>query len=109
MPIVVIKSAVEKFLDQANGSFDFIFADPPYAFTQEQLLALADKLTHNKWMNEEGLLVLEHDKHISLSDHLQFEEERTYGSSRFSFYCGNRRKIKAGHKPDSVEAYHLSR
>ena len=86
MPIVVIKSAVEKFLEQANGSFDFIFADPPYAFTQEQLLALADKLTLEQWMNEEGLLVLEHDKHISLSDHPQFDEERTYGSSRFSFF-----------------------
>ena len=86
MPIMVIKSAVEKFLAQPCGPFDFIFADPPYAFTQKQLLALADKLTHDQWMREEGLLVLEHDKHISLSDHPQFDEERTYGSSRFSFF-----------------------
>lgn len=86
MPIVVIKSTVEKFLEKPCGPFDFIFADPPYAFTQEQLLAIADKLTLSQWMNKKGLLVLEHDKHLSLSAHPQFEEERTYGSSRFSFF-----------------------
>ncbi len=86
LPITVVKNAVEKFLDHSGESFDFIFADPPYAFKQENLLALADTLLENGWLQKNGLLVLEHDKHLSLESHSRLSEVRTYGSSRFSFF-----------------------
>lgn len=87
LPINVIKNSVEKFLEHPRPTpFDFIFADPPYAFTEEKLTSLADQLVQKDWLTEEGCLIIEHDKHLNLSTHPSFFEERIYGSSRFSFF-----------------------
>lgn len=86
LSITVVKNSVEKFLAHPAGSFDFIFADPPYAFTEEMLLSLANTLIENNWLTENGLLIIEHDKHLDLKAHPRLSEERTYGSSRFSFF-----------------------
>ena len=86
LSITVVKNSVEKFLANPSGSFDFIFADPPYAFTEEMLLSLANTLLDNNWITKNGLLIIEHDKHLNLKSHQRFSEERTYGSSRFSFF-----------------------
>ena len=86
LSITVVKNSVEKFLAHHAGSFDFIFADPPYAFTEEMLLSLANTLIENNWLTENGLLIIEHDKHLDLKAHPRLSEERTYGSSRFSFF-----------------------
>ena len=87
MPITVIKNSVERFLSHQIGSFDFIFADPPYSFTQEQLLGLANQLLEENWLSAAGILVLEHDGHLDLSQHPLCYEDRIYGSSRFSFFA----------------------
>ena len=86
LSITVVKNSVEKFLANPSGSFDFIFADPPYAFTEEMLLSLANTLLDNNWITKNGLLIIEHDKHLNLKSHQRFSEERTYGSSRVSFF-----------------------
>lgn len=86
MPITVIKNSVERFLSHPAGNYDFIFADPPYVFSQDQLLTLAAQLLDNNWLNPEGILVIEHDSHINISEHPQCYEDRIYGSSRFSFF-----------------------
>ena len=49
--IVVIKNNVEKYLEHPTGPYDFIFADPPYAFTEEQLLTLANQIIQDQWVN----------------------------------------------------------
>ena len=64
LPITVIKNSVERFLSKPAGTFDFIFADPPYAFSKDQLLTLAAQLLDNNWLSKEGLLVIEHDSHL---------------------------------------------
>ena len=87
MPIVVIKNNVEKFLEYPSTAYDFIFADPPYAFTREQLIELVNQLINLHWVKTTGLIVVEHDKHITLNEHEYFFEERTYGSCRFSFFA----------------------
>lgn len=87
MPITVIKNSVERFLSQSSGSFDFIFADPPYAFTVGQLTELANQLLENKWLTPTGILVIEHDSHLDLLQHSSCYEARTYGSSCFSFFA----------------------
>ena len=86
LSITVVKNSVEKFLANPSGSFDFIFADPPHAITEDMLLSLANTLLENNWITENGLLIIEHDKHLNLKSHQRFSEERTYGSSRFSFF-----------------------
>ncbi len=86
MPITVIKNSVERFLSKPAGTFDFIFADPPYVISKDQLLTLAAQLLDNNWLSKEGLLVIEHDSHLDLSQHPLCYEDRIYGSSRFSFF-----------------------
>ncbi|MGB2171442.1 MAG: 16S rRNA (guanine(966)-N(2))-methyltransferase RsmD [Flavobacteriaceae bacterium] len=86
LPIRVIKNSVERFLSTPSGPYDFIFADPPYAFTQAQLSGIITIILEKGFLTEGGLLVVEHDKHLSLDDHPQKVEERTYGNSRFSFF-----------------------
>ena len=86
LPITVVRNSVERFLEHPGGAFDFIFADPPYAFKQETLLSLANTLLKNGWLKKDGLLIIEHDKHLTLEQHSRLSEMRTYGSSRFSFF-----------------------
>lgn len=85
-PIVTIKSDVFKFLAKAPANADIIFADPPYAMELEKFTEIASLVFENKLLNEGGVLILEHSKHMEL-DHLpHFREARKYGSSVFSFF-----------------------
>ena len=86
LPIHVIKNSVERFLSRPLENYDLIFADPPYAFTQKQLLDLVEQTLHNGWLKEEGIFVIEHNKHLALDMHPSFFEDRNYGSSHFSFF-----------------------
>lgn len=87
LPIHVIKNSVEKFIASPRPTpFSLIFADPPYVYTEEKLITLVDQLVQKEWLTKEGCLIIEHDKHLDLSTHPFFFEERIYGSSRFSFF-----------------------
>lgn len=85
-PIRAIKSDVYKYLASAGGKFDVVFADPPYAFTIEQMDSLVKSLYTNNWINENGMVIIEHTKHIDISSILNFSEARKYGGSVFSFF-----------------------
>ncbi len=85
-PIRAIKSDVYKYVAAAAGTFDVVFADPPYAFTIEQMESLVESLYANNWIDEDGMLIIEHTKHIDLSSILNFNEARKYGGSVFSFF-----------------------
>lgn len=85
-PIRAIKSDVYKYISSAAGTFDVVFADPPYAFTIEQMDSLVQSLYLNNWIDEDGMLIIEHTKHIDLSSILNFTEARKYGGSVFSFF-----------------------
>lgn len=85
-PIRAIKSDVYKYVSSAAGAFDVVFADPPYAFTIEQMDSLVESLYANNWINEDGMVIIEHTKHIDLSSILNFTEARKYGGSVFSFF-----------------------
>ena len=102
--VTLLRADVLRFLKKAPGSYDFIFADPPYALPQlEQLpnLVFNDEL---RMMNDEnneqssiinrqssiltpnGLFVLEHGKAQDFSQHPHFIGHRAYGSVNFSFF-----------------------
>lgn len=89
LPIDCVKNSVEKFLLQPRGSFDFIFADPPYAFTEDALKALVTTLFEGNWLKSDGVFVLEHDSHLNISHFDFFESARKYGNSTFSFFEHN--------------------
>lgn len=75
---------VWKFLRQHEGTYDFIFLDPPYALPgQEGLIQL---IFEQNLLAEDGLLVLEHSSTLSFSSLEGFDSLRKYGSSHLSFF-----------------------
>ena len=74
-----------KYISRGGGeSFDFIFADPPYAL--KDLESIPTRIFENGLLKEDGLLVLEHGKDNHFEDDPHFIERRVYGSVNFSFF-----------------------
>ena len=83
--VTLLRADVLRFLKKAPGSYDFIFADPPYALPQlEQLPDLI--FNGSSILNPDGLFVLEHGKAQDFSRHPHFIGHRAYGSVNFSFF-----------------------
>jgi len=83
---LVIKSDVYKFLENNKQTYNLIFADPPYGLPDEQFLKIADLVFENNLLEEEGVLIIEHPKQLSLEDHPQFSYAKKYGGTVFSFF-----------------------
>lgn len=80
------KADVFKFLEKHQGTYDIIFADPPYDFTQEQFEKIIADIFESELLDEQGMLVIEHSKFTKL-DHLPlFSFEKNYGGSVFTFF-----------------------
>ncbi len=81
----VIRSDVLRFLNKAPGSYDFIFADPPYALPELEQLP---ELVFNQpiLLKTDGLFVLEHGQAQDFSAHPSFIDHRSYGSVNFSIF-----------------------
>jgi len=73
-----------RFIARCRQSFDFIFADPPYALPE--LGELPRRILSKPLLRDGGLLVLEHGKNHDFHDHPCFVEHRAYGSVNFSFF-----------------------
>lgn len=86
LPIQTIKKAAVPFLEKCGRTFDFVFADPPYAFKPEDLAKIIQLVTEGTLLNEGGIFVLEHDKHQDLSQISGCFDVRHYGNSSFSFF-----------------------
>ncbi len=84
--IYTLKSDVFSFLKKPFKSYDLIFVDPPYDFSDEQFEEIVAAVFKNNFLNENGLLILEHSKHTKHPSHPNFIENRKYGSAVFSFY-----------------------
>ncbi len=86
VPVSVFKRDVSAFLKRCAESFDLIFADPPYDFSQEQLQEIVSLCFEKALLKEEGILVIEHSAQRDLSELEHFESARKYGSTIFSFF-----------------------
>ena len=81
---LLIRGDVFKFLKTYRQSFDFIFADPPYAL--RELAQIPDLILESTLLRPDGLLVFEHGKDHDFSQHPRFVEHRQYGSVNFSIF-----------------------
>lgn len=86
MPITAIKADVFTFLKSHKGTYNIIFADPPYALEQEEFLKIPSYVFDNYMIALGGILIIEHSKHTSLVSHPHFSSERRYGGTTFSFF-----------------------
>lgn len=85
-PIQVIKSDVFSYLEKVKQKHDIIFADPPYNFEITEFFKIVDLVCANNLLKEEGVLIVEHSKHMSLEAHDRFSYSKRYGGSTFSFF-----------------------
>jgi len=84
--IKTVKKDTYKFLKSCDEHFDIIFADPPYDIDNgkyEQLILL---IAEKNMLKNDGLLIIEHSKNISLKNTKNFSESREYGGCCFSFF-----------------------
>lgn len=86
LPIRTIKSDVFAFLEKSSGSYDLVFADPPYALEVADFEKLVSLVLEGSMLEENGTLIVEHGKHTNLSHLAGFIESRKYGGSVFSFF-----------------------
>ncbi len=82
--ITALRSDVFRFLKQTHATFDIIFADPPYDMEGIENISL--QIFENKLLKQDGWLIVEHPKHIDLSNQPFFSEKRRYGKVNFSFF-----------------------
>lgn len=82
--IDVIKSEAVKFLEKIDDKYDLIFTDPPYEATfYDKIVATTFE---RNLLNEDGLLIIEHDKRTKLEHLPNFQYSRKYGNVVFSFF-----------------------
>jgi 16S rRNA (guanine966-N2)-methyltransferase len=82
--LFVVKANAFNYLKSVKRKFDVIFADPPYEMTEVDLLP--GLVFNHKLLNEDGLLIIEHDSSHHFNDHIAFLEERQYGKVHFTFF-----------------------
>ena len=80
----VIRSDAIRFLNQCKEQYTFIFADPPYRM--EGIINIPNLVFEKELLKPDGILVVEHEKKLDFSEHLNFQENRQYGSVNFSFF-----------------------
>ncbi|MFI5135450.1 MAG: RsmD family RNA methyltransferase [Chitinophagales bacterium] len=80
----VIKSDVLRFIEFTREKFDIIFAGPPYALNEINLLP--EKIFKNDLLKENGWFILETDQRYDFSAHPSFFRKTNYGQTTFHFF-----------------------
>lgn len=82
--ISVIKSDVFKFIKSCDTKFDVIFADAPFELNETD--TIPDLIFDKELLNENGILIVEHQAKRILQSHIEVKEIRKYGNCAFSLY-----------------------
>ncbi len=84
--IQAIKSDVFKYLERATGSYDIIFADPPYDIDINDFEKIVNLVFEQNLLDADGLLIIEHGKYSKLDTFKNYVQTRNYGGNAFSFF-----------------------
>ena len=79
----VIKSDCIQYISATKGSFDVVFADPPYDYKGHH--ALYQEILKNRIAKQDGLVIIEHGRQTTFEDVKGFMFLKTYGNVYFSF------------------------
>ena len=85
-PSYRFKRDVTAFLKRCTESYDLVFADPPYDFSQEELSEIVSLCFKRDLVKEDGILIVEHSTKRDLGELEHFDSARKYGSTVFSFF-----------------------
>ncbi len=72
-----ILTDVQRFIHGSPRPFDLVFADPPYDYPE--MPELVETITGNGWLQENGWLVLEHDRRYDFTAHPHCAFSKPYG------------------------------
>jgi len=84
--INVVTSSADKFIKKSKSKYNIIFADPPYQYITGEYTDLINSIFDLNILDNEGLLVIEHEKKIGLDKHNMFYFEKKYGGTILSFF-----------------------
>jgi len=82
--LYVIQSDFMAFINNTIKKWDLIFADPPY--NMANIETIPNIIFEKKLLNNNGWLIVEHNKNIDFSNHPKFNNHRAYGKVNFSFF-----------------------
>ena len=85
--IKIVLTPVERFLKRSKDRFDFIYADPPFAYPYKKDVVAGISL--RSMLNEAGLLIVHCSKDEDLPESIEsmtLSDKRTYGGSILYFY-----------------------
>ncbi|MCL2651518.1 MAG: RsmD family RNA methyltransferase [Candidatus Azobacteroides sp.] len=82
--LLAVKTDAMKYITSVDRTFDFIFADPPYAF--KELPQIPEYILLRNLLNPNGIFVMEHPKEYDFSHLPGFSQRRVYGSVNFSIF-----------------------
>lgn len=80
----LLRTDALRYIREATGSFDFVFADPPYdldGFGEIPSMVLESQLLHPG-----SIFIIEHSKAFDFSSLPNFYQHRAYGSVNFSIF-----------------------
>lgn len=80
----VVKADVFRLLANAKGSFDVVFADPPYDLAG--VTKLPDLVLNSIWLEKGGCFILEHGSELDFADHEALTLHKQFGHVHFSFF-----------------------
>lgn len=90
----LIRGDAFRFLATAHPqSYDFIFADPPYALAQ--LAEIPRIVLERDLLRTGGVFIMEHPKTYDFADLPHFYQHRVYGSVNFSIFVKEEEKKDA--------------
>lgn len=79
-----VKANVFGLLKHPFGTFEIIFADPPYDL--DGLADLPDQVFASGMLADEGLFIMEHSSRLKYETHPCFVQKRVYGSVNFTIF-----------------------
>jgi len=82
--LLTVRANALKYIATTDRTFDFIFADPPYALKELPQVPV-NILSHNL-LNPNGVFVMEHSKEYDFSHLPGFSQRRVYGAVNFSVF-----------------------
>ncbi|WP_027418325.1 RsmD family RNA methyltransferase [Crocinitomix catalasitica] len=81
---LIYKQDAIKYLENATGQFDIIFADPPFDFKDTNNLPAL--IFDKNLLVDDGILVVEHGQETNMSHCVNYKLTRNYGGVYFSFF-----------------------
>lgn len=85
----IIQADAFKFISKAEGTYDLIFADPPYVY--EFTTSIPEIVFTNNLLNTGGFLIIEHTKKMIFenSDNYIQSIKKDFGNTVVSFFVHN--------------------